>query len=329
MLGIYSIALSVFIVLATALSSGIPVTISKLTAENLVGKNNKKINSIVSSGLIISLIFSVVIILIVLMLKGLFVQVLNNVTTYYLLLSMLPAVLFTGIYAPIRGYLWGGQHYLKVSLVEFFEQIIRIGSCVVLFIYLNATNNVYAAGISLSIACVLSTIIGLVFYFTSKGKLNSPQKQIMPVLKSSSAITGVRIASSLMQPLLTFLIPLRLVASGFTQQQALSQLGIAMGMTMPILFIPSTIIGSLAMAIIPSIATLVKSNQTQTLKKQVNAAMVFSLCCAFITIPTFAAIGVPITNLLFNNSLAGEYLQHGAWLMITMGTAQLTTSILN
>lgn len=329
MLGIYSIALSIFVVCATALNSGLPVTVSKLTAENLVGKKYKSIYSIITSALIISLALSVAIILIVLVSKNLFNIALHNDTVYYLIITMIPGILFTGVYAPFRGYLWGKESYLKVSLVEFIEQIIRIISCFILFIFLNNNNDVYAAGISLSIACVLSTILGVVFFFTSNGKLTSPKGFIKPVFKTSSAITGVRFVSSLMQPLLAILIPLRLVAVGFTHEQALSQLGIAMGMTMPILMIPGTLIGSLAMALIPKISSLAKENNHPALVKQVHSAITFTLCCSFVCLPVFIALGTPICLFIFNNATAGEYLSNGSWLMITMGVAQLTTSILN
>ncbi len=331
MLGIYTIAVSIFIVLATALNSGLPVTVSKMTAENFVDKKYRKIHAIVTSSLILSIIIGVCLVLILLISKNLFNIALNNDSTvYYLLITMIPAVLFTGVYAPFRGYLWGMENYLKVSVVEFVEQIIRIASCFILFLIVDKTNSIYAAGISLSIACVLSTILGIIFYYTSKGKIKYEKGNFVPVLKSSGAITGVRMASSLMQPIIAIILPIQLVVmAGFTQEQALSQLGIAMGMTMPILSIPSTIIGSLAMALIPKISSLVKEEKNTELVKQINSAIIFTLCCSFIVIPIFSAFGELICMLIFNNSLAGEYLSNASWLMITMGLSQLTTSILN
>lgn len=332
MLGIYSIAISIFVVCATALNSGLPVTVSKLTAENLVGKKYKNIYSIITSALIISLTITLAIILVVLVTKNLFHVALTNDIVYYLIISMIPGILFTGVYAPFRGYLWGKENYLKVSLVEFIEQIIRILSCFLLFMILSKDNAIYATGLSLSIACVLSTILGIVFFFTSKGKLHSPKGFIKPVLKNSSAITGVRVVSSLMQPLLAIIIPLRLVATGLEHSQALSKLGIAMGMTMPVLMIPGTLIGSLAMALIPKISSLAKENNKTALVKQINSSLTFTLCCSFICLPIFIALGTPICMLIFKNdaaATAGEYLSNGSWLMVSMGISQLSTSILN
>ncbi len=329
MLGVYTVALSIFVVFATALNSGLPVTISKLTAEQSVTKNQKTIFQMVTAGLIVSIVLSLILIGLLLLSQTLFALSFHNLTAYYLLITMAPAILFTGVYAPFRGYLWGKEHYLKVSIVEFVEQIVRIVSCFALFMVLNQTNGIFAAGISLSVACVLSTVLGIVFFVTAKGKLEFHKGSMKPVLKSSSTITGIRVLSSLMQPLLAFLLPLRLVASGYSHSQALSQLGIAMGMTVPLLMIPSTLIGSLAMAIIPKVSSLMKEQNVKEVKRQVNNAVVFTLCSTFLAIPFFMGAGVAICEFLFHNSTAGDYLVHSSWLMIFTGISQVTTSILN
>lgn len=329
MLGIYTIAVSIYIVFATALNSGLPVTISKLTAEKLVEKNNNKLNSLVTSGLVISVIMSVFMLAVIILSRYFLNLSLQNKTVYMLLITMLPAILFTGIYAPIRGFLWGKESYFKVSLVEFIEQIIRILSCAILFMFLAKSTNVFAATISLSIACVLSTLLGIYFYFTSKGKFTLKEQYYKPILKSSTPITLVRFVGSLMQPLLAVLIPIQLVRVGFTSEQALSQLGIAMGMTMPLLMIPGTIIGSLAMALIPKISALVKESKDIELKKQVNSAVVFTLCCSFLIIPIFISVGGDLCIIIFNNATAGEYLKHASWLVVALCLSQLSSSILN
>ena len=267
LLGVYTIAVSVFLVFATLLNSGLPLTISKFTAEFTTEKNNKKIFATVSAGLIISLILGVVCVLVILFGKGLFARVFTNDASYTLLICLIPAVVSTAVYAPFRGYLWGKEKYLKVSVVEFIEQVIRIITCLILYFFVSNENFIFAAGISLGIACVLSTVLGIVFYLLDKAKLNNPKGFYKPLLKSSSPISAVRLAQSVMQPLIAILIPFRLIAAGYTESQALAQLGIAMGMTVPVLMIPSTIIGSLAMALIPKISSLIKEKTIEIIEK--------------------------------------------------------------
>ena len=327
MLGIYSIVVSIFMVFATLLSSGIPLAVSKSTTVN--ANNPKKSNGSVTSGLIISVSISIVITLIVLICKKLFVNYFGNIDAYTLLLLMLPAIIFTGIYAPFKGYLWGKEQFTKVSLVEFIEQIIRLTCYFICFYLLKPDNILYPAGISLSVACVLSTILGIVLYFSSNGRISNPKSCFKPIIKSSTPITCVRLATSLMQPFMAFLLPIMLMRAGFSSVQALSQLGIAMGMTLPFLSIPSTLIGSLAMAIVPNLTSLYSTKNYTQLKKQITYAINFTLCCSFIAIPCFVALGEPLCQLIFNNITAGTYLKNISWMIIPMGLSQITTSMLN
>lgn len=327
MLGIYSIVVSIFMVFVTILTSGIPLAVSKTT---IINKDKpSKANGSVTSALIISTIISIVIALLILVCKQLFVGYFGNTHAYILLLLMTPAIIFTGIYSPFKGYLWGKEKFTEVSLVEFIEQIIRLGCYFICFYLLQPNNILYPAGISLSVACILSTILGIILFFKSKGRLTSPKSCFKPIFRSATPITCVRLATSLMQPFMAFLLPIMLVKAGFTNEQALSQLGIAMGMTLPFLSIPSTLIGSLAMAIVPNLTDLYNTKNYSALKKQITYAINFTLCCSFIAIPCFVALGEPLCQLIFDNITAGTYLKHISWMIVPMGLSQITTSMLN
>ena len=54
--------------------------------------------------------------------------------------------------------------------------------------------------------------------------------------------------------MIAIIIPIRLMTYGFSQTEALSEFGIIMGMTFPLIMIPSTLISSLAVTMIPSIS---------------------------------------------------------------------------
>ncbi len=326
-LGVYSIVISVFMVFVTVLNSGLPLAASKAT---IINKNNpNKLYGSISSTLIISLIICVVMGFIIWITKPLLCNYFESENAYTLLLLTVPAIVFTGVYTPFKGYLWGNEQFFKVSTVEFFEQIIRIACYFICISIFSFNDNLYPAGISLSVACVLSTIIGIIFFYTSKGKLTNPKAYFKPILKSATPITLVRLFTSLTQPFMAFILPIGLVAAGFTNEQALSQLGIAMGMTLPLISIPSTLIGSLATAIVPNLTELNNTKQTIQLKKQITSAINFTLCCSFIVLPFFISLGESTCLFLYNNITAGTYLQHTCWLIIPMGLSQITTSVLN
>lgn len=130
-------------------------------------------------------------------------------------------------------------------------------------------------------------------------------------------------------PLIAIIIPLRLVAVGYTNEQALAAYGIAMGMTFPLLFLPSTIIGSLSMAIVPEISYNLESKNTIDVQNRIRSSIKFALFITACFLPAFIGLGEPIGEFLFNNTTSGYYLSYAAWIMIPLGINNIATSILN
>ena len=59
-LGVYQVAISVFMVLITLVASGIPLIISKLSSNLIANNNVKKERSMISSALIVSVVTAIV-----------------------------------------------------------------------------------------------------------------------------------------------------------------------------------------------------------------------------------------------------------------------------
>ena len=127
------------------------------------------------------------------------------------------------------------------------------------------------------------------------------------ILKTSAPITGIRIASSLIQPLISLVIPIRLIAAGYTQSQAVSLFGIATGMTMPLLFIPMTIIGSLSYALIPDLSSAHAKGDEKYITERVSVSIIFSMFTAFFIVPLFMGAGQKIGIFFFNNAQCGIF----------------------
>jgi len=132
-LGVYQVALSLFFVFLTLTTSGIPLIVSKLTA---IQKNKGNLNaqhSTVTSAFISGLITSLIIAAVFLIFRNSLANVFASPASMTLVLLLLPAVIFSGIFAGFRGYLWGHEKYKTVSIIELCEQIMRIGLCILLF----------------------------------------------------------------------------------------------------------------------------------------------------------------------------------------------------
>jgi stage V sporulation protein B len=330
-LGIYQIGFSVFIVLVAVVNSGLPLSVSKQTAKFRLQKNLTKEHHTVSASIILGLIFSLALFALLLLLKPLLVSAFSGERAYYVLLTLAPSLFAVSIFGAFKGSLWGQEKHFELSFIDLIEEMIKMAFTIFfLELGLNLFSGELSASISVTISCFISTLLTLRYYLKYNGKVVAPKKSYYkPLLKSSLPITGLRVSSSLIQPLIAILLPLRLVTSGFTKEQALSQLGIALGMTFPLLFLPLTIVGALSMTLIPSIVSLLQKKQLSQLKTQVNSSLQFTIFVSFLFIPVFTSLGIPLGEFLFSNTTSGVYLQQAAYLMLPISLANITASILN
>lgn len=328
-LGIYQISFSIFMVLLTVIASGLPLIVSRMTAKFNTQKDKQKEYECVTSATVIALTLSIVISILVFALQVPLSHIFADKRCIYILIALLPALIFSSAYSTIRGNLWGKNKYVATCSAELFEQLIRIIICVILLseIFPNITGEIGAA-LSLSIACVFSCVFVLILYLKSGGRFKK-SKMYKEILKTSTPITGIRIASSLIQPVISLIIPLRLISAGYTQSQAVSLFGIASGMTMPLLFIPMTVIGSLSYALIPDLSSANAKGDDKYITERVTTSIIFSMFTAFFIVPLFMGAGQKIGLFFFDNAQCGILLEKSAWVIIPICLTNISSSILN
>lgn len=328
-LGIYQISFSIFMVLLTLICSGLPLIVSRLTAKYVIEKDKNKEYQSTTAATIIAIVLSVVISIIVVILKKPISNIFSDERCIGILLALLPALIFSSVYSVVRGNLWGKKKYVSTCSAELFEQVIRIAICFVLLcgIFPNITGEIGAA-LSLSIACIFSCIFVVVLYFKSGGKFKKPSGY-KDIIKTSAPITGIRIASSLIQPIISIVIPMQLIAVGYTSSQALSLFGVATGMTLPLLYIPLTIIGSLSYALVPDLSSASAKNDNNYISSRVTSSILFSLFIAFFIVPLFIGAGENIGLFFFDNAQSGILLTYSAWIIIPLCLTNISSSILN
>lgn len=329
-LGVYQVAFSIFGVLLTVASSGLPLVISKLTAKYKAQNDILSERRMLSCSLIIALIASVSLSVLVLLGNKAFGLAFTDDRSVSVLLTLLPAIIFNAVYSVFRGSLWGENKYFGVCVTELFEQVARIAIAVVFLEFVfNEASGAIGSALSLTIASMLSCLFVIILYFIKGRKLAKPKYHYKDLLKSATPITAVRLATSLVQPLIAIILPLRLMSAGYTSIQAMEQYGIAIGMTLPLLFIPNTIIGALCMALIPDISTAVCKQDDSHINNRIISSLVFTIFISCLFIPLYIGAGEYIGSFFYDNTMSGSLLASGAWIMLPMGLVNISSSLLN
>lgn len=321
-MGIYSVALSFFFVLLTLLTSGIPLVVSKLTAKDkAIGGN------ICSAALIFELITTVLICGVVLIFQKPIGALFAESQSMTLVMIMLPALVFSGVYSAFRGVLWGEKKFTTVSIVELIEQIARIACCVALFGLFK--DKIKAVALSMSVACLVSAIACMLFYFLGKRKLRSPKTHLKPLITTSLPITLSRTTSSINNYIIAIAVPFLLMSSGLNSEQSMYVFGSCVGMALPLLYLPITVVGSLAFVMIPTLSEAYAQNDKKNMCRQIESALSFSVVVAAIVLPAYTALGGPLGTFIYNNTDAGIFLRKSAWLLLPLSFENIASSMLN
>lgn len=326
-LGVYQVALSVFYVLLGLVTSGIPLVTSRLTAKYIAESDEKKAQALATAALIVGVSAALFTCLICFAFKDFLGSILTTKESMTLLLIMLPGACFSAVYAALRGNLWGRGRYVLVSVVEVVEQIIRIAVCVALFNL--GFDKLKSTALAMFLGCALSCLTCVVGYFSLKGKLGNPSGQFGCLLKSAIPITAVKTSGTVLNSLVAIILPSLLIAGGMSKAEALGAFGVSVGMAMPLLYVPITVIGSLAFVLIPTLSTARAEGDAVAVKRQAENAIAFSLTLAALFVPTFYELGTPIGILVYDSAAAGDFLSFSAPLLLPIALESITSSMMN
>ncbi|MEG1535355.1 MAG: oligosaccharide flippase family protein [Clostridia bacterium] len=329
-LGLYQIALSLLMLFACFGSSGLPVTVSRLTAEYNTLNDKLAQRGIVTTSMLISVMFSGVTITLFMAFPQLLDMLFADKRCTTLFVIMLPMLMTTSVYSIIRGWFWGTKDFFTFSATEFFDEILKIIFAVILFCgAIPFVNKTYAYAYSMVIGDIL-LVVGLVAYYFHKGERFARPTHLGEIARSATPLTITRIFGSLMSTFLSLSIPLFLVNKfGLTTAQATAEFGRASGMVMPLIFTPTSVIGSLSVVLIPEIATLKKQKNSNSLSNKINQTIKLGaiVSCFFIII--FFSCGQEICEMLYKDSVAGKYLEVASILMLPMCVNNVLISLLN
>ena len=329
-LGVYQIALTVFGLLLTITSSGIPITVSRMMTRYKANSDLASAHSTVTSGIVFSLLLSAPIVLFFFVLGGKLSFIFSDPRSFELLLIILPGLIVTSVYAVVRGAFWGNKDFLSYGIIELMEEAVMIVAGVLLINFATSSlSGMRRAAWAVVISYVFSFAAGITTYFIKGGKLRNPAKTFLPLASSSAPITGMRTATSLINSLIAVILPARLIAFGMSQAQAVSQFGAAFGMAVPILFMPATLIGSLAVVLVPELSENFYKRQTQTLKNNIEKALRFSFFISCMIFPVLFAFGENFGRFFYDSVDAGKYLSCSAIVVLPMSITMISTSMLN
>ena len=308
-IGLYQVALSVFALLLTLSCSGTPITVSRLMTKYRAENREDKAQKIITAGIVFTLFVVIPICAVFFIFTDFFNFLFADPRCISIFLVVLPGLIFTSIYSVLRGVFWGDKDFLPYSIIELLEEVCMI---VVGIILINSTTSVYQgafrAGVAVLCSYLFSFTLATIVFFFRKHKLKNPKSEFKPLLTSALPITAMRTANSLTISLVSIILPLRLVWAGMSNNQAMSIFGACVGQAIPLLYIPTTLIGSFTLVLVPEISENFYKKNYFYLKRDVEKSIKFATFLTCLFIPVFFVCGEQIGVLVFDSHQCGTYL---------------------
>lgn len=224
---------------------------------------------------------------------------------------------FSAFHSCVNGYLFAVKKSSLTAFLQLIEQIIRVSAIIFLCSwYINQSLNPPILVVSIGTAISeLGSFIFSFFIILPKEEDFRLKISVSQILSISSEILPMIIPLGLSRVIVTFLqsaeniyIPEMLRFYGMTTKEALSIYGVLTGMALSVIFLPCSLVNSVALLLLPKVAEAQSQKRKEYISATIHKSLLF--CIFFGTLCTifFSLFGKELGKLLFHSVHAGVFI---------------------
>ncbi|WP_127494537.1 stage V sporulation protein B [Paenibacillus glycanilyticus] len=323
--GLYQLSYPFLTVMLTVITGGIPLAITKWTAEAVSRGDSTRVKQIFRTAMGLTIVLAIVMTAALLLFaKWITTHLLTDSRVYQTFLVMTPLMLIIGVSSVYRGYFQGMQNMIPSAASQIIETVIRIiGSLTFASLLLPRGIEWAAAGAMLGVVAgeIGALAVLLWTYAKEHGKSKSAPKhesddlheENTPVLRRllglSIPVTGSRMVGSLSYLLESILTARSLAAAGIATGVATAQYGALQGMIIPLLLLPTALTFSLASSLVPSLSEAAAKGDKASIHIRMHQSMRLALVAGAPFVVVMWLFAEPICRLLYNQADIAPMLQ--------------------
>ena len=310
-ISLYTIATPTYSLLLTVATLAIPISISKLVAEN----KGRSIRILTSAAALILGINLILIIIILLTHNFIATTLLKEPLAGPILMAMALTLPFVSISSVLKGYFAGKQNMLPHATSNIIEQIIRLIIIVIVLPILMDKGVMYAVIglILLTIASEISSII--VFFFFLPRKINL-RTNISPSIDNINNILDISIptvSSKIVGNIGYFFEPIiltnLLLLCGYSNSYILAEYGAYNAYSISLLTMPSFFIAAVATSLLPEVSKFHAMGNKEMVKRRIKQGLLFALLIGLIFSIIIFAFRDPLLFALYKTTIGSKYIK--------------------
>ena len=313
-MGLYQLIMPVYAVLLSIASIGLTTTVSNLTAEYHALRRPESIRRILRRCLwLFTLIVLPLGLVVTLFSDPISVYLLGDARTRLGLVLLIPCLFLTGVENLHKHTFYGSGNVRPAALTELCEQIIRAAAVLGLLVVFLPQNPERTVGLIVTgmVLCEVFSALSLVILFRRHWGRRGAEAGTATSWKRISSIAVpvglTALLGNLMGSITSVLIPQRLVAGGMGISDAMSAFGVLTGMTIPLLNMPSALMGAMCLIMVPKLAESVALNDRARLHRRLGRAIQATSVLMMPATALLAVVGPALGRLLFGDRRVGEY----------------------
>lgn len=306
-MGVYQLISSVYFLFITIAQSGIAVIITKLCSARLALGDNEGAYGVVKSGVTVAAITGTVACLSLLILsKPLCIGWVGDIRALKPLRILSFSLPFIAICGVLSAYFMSMRNVNVGCSAQILEQLVRIGVVILVAIRLADSDmsamlsGVFAATtLSEATSCIY---LGLRVMFGKSRYPNAHSVYKRHIIKESTPVAASRYLASALHTAENMLVPSAAALYYGTRTVALSAFGALKGMTLPLLFFPSSFLSAISSLLIPEITSAYARNDRRSMSNTVTRTCFITLTLSVMISGGFMLFSNELGTLVYNSS---------------------------
>lgn len=346
--GLYQLVFPVYMLACGITVSGIQTAVSRLVSARHASGDSQGTRSVLLTGLLLSAGLSFpVTALVFFFADPVAIGYLKNPAAASLVRLIAAAIPFGTFHACVDGYYLGLRNTAIPAIRQLLEQAVRFLLLLPLY-YGILPHSVEVTPLTAVLILVLEEIAAALFAFFSlcippsvrisfrsirtKSAAGSSlllRSAVSELLDIALPLTGNRVLVCILQSLEASLLPVCLCNYGYTSSESLRIYGILTGMALPMILFPTAVTSSLCSMLLPSVSAAKAAGDSAHVRRLVWKSCLSCLTVGILFSLGFLFLGKPVTFLLFQNELAGYYVQAFAFICPLLYLNPVFFAILN